>query len=134
MCFSSHIVVLVFIAIAADNTGVNPAAGKIIEQKYPTIFFNGCCSYCTDLLIEDITKLPEIKTLIADCMKVVKFIRSHQHVKAAYTRIADENGSTQLKDFPETRFEYCHVTLKALLGPESKNVSVLSKLANDEEW
>ena len=125
---------LAFAAIVADNTGVNPAAGKIIEEKYPKIFFNGCRTHCADLLIEDCAKEQEVKILLAACQSAVKFVRNHQKVKAAYTRIAEEEGGTQLKDFPETRFAFCHLTLKSLLGPQDKNVAVLQKLINDDDW
>ena len=76
---------------------MNPAAGKILEEKYMTIVFNDCRSHCTNLLIEDIARILEIKELVADCQKVVKFVWNHQHLKDAYTRVADEHGGTQLK-------------------------------------
>ena len=121
----AHTSIVAFVTIVANNIGVNPVAGKIIEEKYPKIFSNGCRSHAADLLIEDIAKIEEIKSLVADCMAVVKFVRNHQRIKDAYAWHADEQGGTQLKDFPEIRFAFCHMTLEALLGPENKNLSVL---------
>ena len=55
----------IWTAIVADNTKVNPSAGKRLEEKFPKLFFNGCRTHCADLLVEDIVKLTEIDHLIA---------------------------------------------------------------------
>ena len=43
-----------YAAVVGDNISSNLAGAKILESKYPCIFFNGCQSHCTDLLCEDL--------------------------------------------------------------------------------
>lgn len=100
-----------FACIVADNTGVNPATGRILEQKWPKLFFNGCRSHCGDLFMEDIAKIPCIKDIVDQAITIVKFVRNHNGIKLLYQEIANEKGGTMLVSFPDTRFAYADVTL-----------------------
>jgi hypothetical protein len=122
-------------SVVGDNTSVMPAAGKMLEEKYPTIFFNGCRTHCSDLLVEDIAKLPEIGLILEDCLLVVKFVLGHSKVKEAYKRIMLELGEgTTLKLFSETRFAQCCKMLESLLGKDNCNIAVLQHLINEDPW
>jgi hypothetical protein len=64
------------------------------------IFFNGCRSYCCDLLSEDLSKLYEIKNVIDNTKFVAKFVRSHGVIKATYKRIMTEEKELCFTSFP----------------------------------
>ena len=74
-----------YAAIVADNASANLAGAKIMESRYPHVFFNGCRSHCTDLLCEDIcSKIPEIKEVIDDAHNIAKVVQQYATVKAAF--------------------------------------------------
>ena len=125
----------VFCSVVADNTSVNPNAGRIVEQKFPKLFFNGCRSHCGDLLMEDIAKIPEIDLLLGDAKIVAKFVLEHSRVKAAFSRIATAKGSGTLpKLFPDTRFAYADKTLESMLGKNNCNIEVIQALMQERCW
>ena len=65
-----------YAAVVADNASANLAGAKIMESRYPHVFFNGCRSHCTDLLCEDICrKIPEIKEAIDDAHNIAKVVQ-----------------------------------------------------------
>jgi hypothetical protein len=72
-----------YAAIAADNTAVNPAAGRLIAAEFPKVFFNGCRSHAADLLCGDIAKIDEVKEVIDDTKESITFIKAHRRVTAA---------------------------------------------------
>jgi hypothetical protein len=121
-------------SVCGDNTSVNPAAGAIIERRFPKVFWNGCRSHCGDLLCEDVSKLTEIDELVRDVKEVVKFVRHHEKVKRAYVRLATVGRGTILVSFPDTRFAYTDKMFEALLGPQDRNIEVFSALLAEPEW
>jgi hypothetical protein len=54
--------------VAAVVTDIAPTmvnAWKILEQKYPSVFANGCGAHMVNLLVKDICKLPEYENPLA---------------------------------------------------------------------
>jgi len=77
-----------YAAVVADNISSNLASAKLLQQKFPHVFFNGCRSHCADLLCEDIcSKIPEIKSLVDEVHEIAKVIQHHPTVKAAFKQI-----------------------------------------------
>jgi hypothetical protein len=129
------LVPITWCSVVGDNTSVMPSAGKMLEEKYPTILFNGCRTHCSDLLVEDIAKLTEVGLILEDCLLVVKFVLAHSKVKEAYKRIVLELGEgTTLKLFSETRFAQCCKMLESLLGKDNCNITVLQHLITEDQW
>lgn len=121
--------------VVGDNTAVLPAAGKLLELKYPKLFYNGCRTHCSDLTVEDVAKIAEFELVIEDCMLVVKFVLAHSKIKEAYLRITKELGKgTTLKLFSEKRFAQICKTLESLLGKEDCNMQVLQQLILEDQW
>lgn len=78
-----------FAGIVFDNN-VNPAAGRLVKQNFPSLIVVGCCCHAADLLMEDFGKIPEIDLLIGQAQSVSKFLTSHGMPKKAYQRISLE--------------------------------------------
>jgi len=76
-----------YAAVVGDNIASNIAGGKLVEEKYPRVFYNGCRSHCGDLLCEDICSVPSIQSVIDEAHSVAKFINRYSTVKAAFNRI-----------------------------------------------
>jgi len=51
---SAHDVEEPFAAMVGDNIASKIAGAKLVEEKYPHVLWNGCCSNCGDLLYGDI--------------------------------------------------------------------------------
>ena len=70
------------IQVITDNTANCKAAGAIIEDKYPNIFWSGCLVHMLNLLLHDIIKIKEndykwIGALYNNGKSMIKFITKH---------------------------------------------------------
>ena len=57
-----------------DNGANYKAAGKILMDRIPTLFWSPCAAHCLDLMLEDIGKLKDFKKTIALAKRVTTFI------------------------------------------------------------
>lgn len=119
----------VYDGVIGDNVSYNQAAFKILEQKYPKLFYLGCTAHCFDLLIEDVAKIQEFKEVVSTAKSITKFVRDHRHVKAAFKRIIGRDG-LMLVTYPDTRFCYADLMLYRCF----KNRNNLDSLLEDREW
>jgi len=123
----------IWAAVVADNTQVNPNAGKLLEEEFPQVFYNGCRFHCSDLLVEDIAKVDEVNDTINDVKFMAKFVIGCSKVKAAWLRIQKtQEAGTLPKLFPDTRFAYCCVMLESLLGRDNCNEKVMKALIDED--
>ncbi|CAA0808010.1 hAT dimerisation domain-containing protein [Striga hermonthica] len=63
------------------------AAGKLLIERIPTIFWSPCAAHCLDLMLEDIGNLPEFKKSITRARRVTTFIYRHALMNHAKERI-----------------------------------------------
>ena len=61
------------IAVTTDNTSNMKSSWQDVQQQYPEILCLGCSSHMTNLLVEDIMKLP----VLHDHFKIVKEINRY---------------------------------------------------------
>jgi hypothetical protein len=52
----------------------NVAAGGILMQRYPSLYWSPCAAHCIDLMLEDTGKLPWIKEIIDSARSVTIYI------------------------------------------------------------
>ncbi|XP_058214114.1 uncharacterized protein LOC131325717 isoform X2 [Rhododendron vialii] len=50
------------VQIVTDSAAANVAAGRLLEAERPHLFWSPCTAHCLDLMLEDIFKLPNLKT------------------------------------------------------------------------
>jgi hypothetical protein len=62
------------IQVVTDNGANYKAAGRILVQNTPTLFWTPCAAHCLDLMLEDIGKLKDFKKPIACARHVTTFI------------------------------------------------------------
>jgi hypothetical protein len=61
------------VQVVTKNASVNVAASAMLKAKRPNIFWNGCAAHCTNLMLEDIGKLPSLDLTITKARGVQFF-------------------------------------------------------------
>ncbi|CAG8605982.1 21864_t:CDS:2, partial [Gigaspora rosea] len=85
-----------FSAVITNTANVMKAAWHIIEEKYPKIVCFGCASYTLNLLIKDILKIHDVKSVIDNATKLVKYFKSHPQALAKLRRIQLNNYNKEI--------------------------------------
>jgi hypothetical protein len=85
-----------FSAVITDTASVMKAAWRIIEEKHPSIICLGCNSHVTNLLIGDILKINQIKTVVDNAKKVVNYFKIHTQAASKLKRIQQENYNKEI--------------------------------------
>ena len=52
------------VQIITDNASNYVAAGRMLEEKHPTIWWTPCAAHCLDLMLEDIGKIEWAKKCV----------------------------------------------------------------------
>ncbi|GBC16120.2 zinc finger BED domain-containing protein 1-like [Rhizophagus irregularis DAOM 181602=DAOM 197198] len=85
-----------FSAVITDTASVMKAAWRIIEDSYPSIVCLGCNSHVMNLLISDILKIDQIKSVVENAKKLVNYFKAHVQATAKLKRIQKENYSKEI--------------------------------------
>jgi len=84
-----------FSAVITDTASVMKAAWRRIEEKYSNVVCLGCNSHIINLLVGDVLKINEIKTVIDNAKMIVNYFKSHvQAAKLKHIQI--ENYSKEI--------------------------------------
>ncbi|WVZ50616.1 hypothetical protein U9M48_001855 [Paspalum notatum var. saurae] len=65
------------VQLVTDNGSNFKAAGRILMERIPHLFWTPCAAHCLNLLLEDIGAIKEINTCINSAKKVSRFIYKH---------------------------------------------------------
>ncbi|WOL05339.1 hypothetical protein Cni_G14067 [Canna indica] len=65
------------VQLITDNGANYKAAGRLLEQRLPTLFWTPCAAHCLDLMLEDVGKMKEFKPTIARARSLTTFIYRH---------------------------------------------------------
>lgn len=115
------------VQVVSDNASTYIAAGHILEDRYPNIFKTNCAAHCLDLILEDIDKLPHVKSILEDARNIVKFMYKTQKV---LDLMRAQTGGRELKRPGKTRFASQFLCLQSILKEEQP----LRFLVASEEW
>lgn len=85
-----------FSAVITDTASVMKAAWKIIEERHPNIVCLGCNSHVMNLLISDILKIDQIKSVVENAKKLVNYFKAHVQATAKLKRIQKENYTKEI--------------------------------------
>ena len=124
-----------FSGAVTDNTYANKNAWQILSKKFPTKYFQGCCSHGLHLLVKDIfavrkTKEPgssepsypiyypfeDILEFVEDCKEVIKFFHNHHVVKAQLQEAQNVAGVQLLARAAPTRWGTIKDMCKTMLS------------------
>ncbi|XP_073153018.1 uncharacterized protein [Henckelia pumila] len=51
------------VQIVTDNASCNVKAGRLLENNFPHLYWTPCAAHCIDLILEEIFKIPLLKSL-----------------------------------------------------------------------
>ncbi|XP_066391968.1 uncharacterized protein [Miscanthus floridulus] len=114
------------VQIVTDNGANFKAAGRLLMERIPHLFWTPCPAHCLDLLLEDIGKIKEFHTCINMAQKVTRFMYKHGRV---LDLMRNKIGEDLVRP-AVTRFATSFLTLASL----HKNRSGLRNLVVSDEW
>jgi hypothetical protein len=115
------------VQVVTDNGANYKAAGKLLMERIPSLFWSPCAAHCLDLMLEDIGKLKEFKKPITRARRVTTFIYRHGRILSA---MREKTGGADLVRPAATRFATSFLTLKSL----HKHRDALKALFVSEAW
>jgi hypothetical protein len=68
------------VQVITKNIANYVAAGRMLMQRYPTLFWTPYDAHCIDLILEDMGKIPYIKDIVESAKSITKFIYNHAYV------------------------------------------------------
>ncbi|XP_059063383.1 uncharacterized protein LOC131856101 [Cryptomeria japonica] len=68
------------VQVVTNNATSYIVAGRLLMERHPSLFWTPCATHCLDLILEDLGKLPWIKTCLELAKKICKFIYDHTRV------------------------------------------------------
>jgi hypothetical protein len=144
-----------FNAVVTDNAPNMRASWKIIMNRYPWISAYGCAAHGVNLVIKDITELPENSITIRDASKIIQFISNHTIVRFKFDEKRAEAGVDHKLSSPvSTRWYSQYTSARSLLDskvavkrlenehlkdflnimPKHKSKAALSLMKSEEFW
>ncbi|XP_051135441.1 uncharacterized protein LOC127254392 [Andrographis paniculata] len=115
------------VQIVTDNGANYKAAGRLLEQRIPGLFWTPCAAHCIDLMLEDIGKMNEFKPYIQKARDVTTFIYRHGRLLSA---MREKTGGRDLVRPATTRFATAFLTLQSL----NKHRNELRRLFVSDYW
>ncbi|KAE8719669.1 peroxisome bioproteinsis protein 12 [Hibiscus syriacus] len=97
--------------IVTDNAANYVAAGKLIQEKYDTIFWSPCAAHCLNLLLKDFASMPHVADLATKSSKITVFVYNHM-VFLSWMR--KREGWKEIVHPGVTRFATTFITLKSI--------------------
>jgi hypothetical protein len=113
--------------VVTDNVANYVVAGRLLMERYPTLYWSPCASHCIDLMLEDMGKIPWIKATIDSARSVTKYIYNHTYVLSLMRQFT---GNRELIRPTITRFATSFISLQSLL----KSMLKLQRMFLSHEW
>ena len=115
------------VQFVSDNASNYISAGRMIEEKYPTIFRVNCAAHCLNLIFKEIDGISGVCSVLECARKVVRFVYKHQHVTDMFRAKTD---GRELKKPGVTRFATNFLCLQSILREEE----ALRYMVVSPEW
>ncbi|KAI0528848.1 hypothetical protein KFK09_001391 [Dendrobium nobile] len=114
------------VQVVTDNASAYKAAGRMLMEKRPHLYWTPCAAHCIDLMLERLGQLPQHKSALLKAKFVSKFIYNHSWVLNLMRKFTDK----EIIRPTVTRFATAYLTLqrfKELRQP-------LEAMFASEEW
>ena len=115
------------VQVCTDNDRSMLNASKIITEKYPHIYMQGCAAHAMDLLLEDWRKATWIKETVEKVKLLVKFVKK-RHMPLAVFRKHEAKFSLLMPG--QTRFASHFIMIDRLLNVKE----ALEQTIVDPQW
>lgn len=114
------------VQIVTDNATYCVGAGKMVMEKFPTIYWTPCVAHCIDLLLHDLAKLAWVHEVVLREKTIANFIFNHRLTLNLYR----EKASKELLRPCDTRFATFYITLQRVFDQKP----ALKHVVCHEEW
>eukprot|EP00253_Pinus_taeda_P010742 PITA_10742 len=101
------------VQVITDNAANYVAAGKMLIETYPNLFWTPCVAHYIDLMLEDIGKIPTMRDIVESANSITKFIYNHSSVLSLMRRFTNNK---ELGQSAITRFATTFISLQSLLN------------------
>jgi len=101
------------IQVITDNAANYVAAGKLLMERYPNLFWTPCAAHYIDLMLEDIGKIPIVRDIVESSRSITKFIYNHVSVLSLMRKYTKNK---ELVHLAITRFATTFISLQSLLN------------------
>ncbi|XP_028788807.1 uncharacterized protein LOC114744828 [Neltuma alba] len=98
--------------LVTDNAANYKAAGRLLTDKHPSIYWSPCATHCLNLILADIGKMALVTSLASRASKVSKFIYNHAFLLAWLRK---REGWKEIIRPGPTWFATTFIALKSLL-------------------
>ncbi|CAH1449748.1 unnamed protein product [Lactuca virosa] len=105
----------------------NVLAGKMVEAKYPHIYWTPCVAHCIDLMLEDIFKVTHLKKTLDKAITVNTYIYNRALL---LNMLRDFTGQRDMIRPAKTRFATALLTLNCFRSHKTS----LKKLFTSKAW
>lgn len=98
----------------------------------------GCAGHISDLLCEDVAGIDELKGIIQDVQSLTKFVLNHDKLMELFIRARQARNpckqiqSAGLRTYPDTRFAYAALMVRAWVESEDVLADVTSRQCRDD--
>jgi hypothetical protein len=99
------------VQVVSDNGSNYKAAGRLLMEKYPTLYWTPCAAHCLDLMLEDVGKIKEFGICIAKAKRTTRFIYAHGKILDLMRSL---NGNKDIVRPGATRFATSFLTLASM--------------------
>eukprot|EP00253_Pinus_taeda_P008141 PITA_08141 len=115
------------VQVITDSASNYVAAGKMLEEKHPTIWWSPCAAHCLDLMLEDIGKIEWVKKCVEDAKSITRYIYNHSWV---LNFMRKHTGGKELVRSAITRFATNFLLLQSLIQQKTN----LRKMFSCDKW
>lgn len=90
------------VQVITDNAANYVAAGRMVMDRHPTLFWTPCAAHCIDLMLEDIGKISFVKDIVESSKSITKFIYNHIYVLSLMRKFTNNKSwcASPLHGFP----------------------------------
>eukprot|EP01018_Ginkgo_biloba_P039762 Gb_41019 [translate_table: standard] len=113
------------VQIVTDSTSNCVGAGKLITNRFKTIYWTPCAAHCLDLLLHDLGKLPWMNEAIRRGKTITNFV-----VKPSPLSIYRKHAMKELLRPCDTRFATYYIMLKRVVEEKAS----MRLIVCNNEW
>ncbi|GAU35955.1 hypothetical protein TSUD_147400 [Trifolium subterraneum] len=115
------------VQFVTDNAANYVAAGKLLENEFPKLYWSPYAAHCINLMLQDMGKLEEVREAVSHASKITKFI--YNHCFALYLMRQHTGGREIFRSAP-TRFATNFIALQSILNQKD----ALRTMVTSKEW
>ncbi|XP_073120500.1 uncharacterized protein [Henckelia pumila] len=115
------------VQIVTDNASYNVKAGRLLENNFPHLYWTPCAAHCIDLMLEEIFKIPRLKSLHERALMVNGYIYNRPQL---LSMMREFTGQRDMIRTAKTRFATAFLTLKRFQVHQAN----MRKMFTSEKW